>query len=88
MKPRSAPARTAAPGEISSKTAERAAKLQGNMPSELGGARGKERDATSSAKYRHPENPHLTWSGRGRRPRGVREAVVAGRSLSDFEIRA
>jgi DNA-binding protein H-NS len=24
--------------------------------------------APSAAKYRHPENPSLTWSGRGRKP--------------------
>ena len=38
------------------------------------------------AKYANPENPEETWSGRGRRPAWVREALDAGRSLGDFEI--
>ena len=87
-KPSNAPARRAASDKPNSKAAKGTAKLQGNMPSELGGARGKERDTTSSPKYRHPENPELSWSGRGRRPAWIREAVEAGRSLSDFEVGA
>lgn len=37
-------------------------------------------------KYRHPENPELTWTGRGRQPAWIKEAVDAGRSLDDFLI--
>lgn len=37
-------------------------------------------------KYRHPENPDLTWSGRGRQPRWISEALKAGKSLDDFAI--
>jgi DNA-binding protein H-NS len=55
------------------------------MPSELGSRRGEHSDASPSAKYRHPENPDLTWSGRGRRPAWIRDAVEAGRALGDFE---
>lgn len=69
-------------------SAKSATRRQGNMPSELGGRRGEHSDASPSAKYRHPENPDLTWSGRGRRPAWIREAVEAGRALSDFEIGA
>ena len=43
--------------------------------------------APSDAKYRNPENPDQTWSGRGRRPRWVHEATASGRSLADLEIR-
>lgn len=39
-----------------------------------------------TAKFRHPENPALTWSGRGRRPGWVVEAVAAGRSLEDLAV--
>jgi len=38
------------------------------------------------AKYRHPANPALTWSGRGRRPGWVVEALAAGRSLEELRI--
>lgn len=40
----------------------------------------------SVAKYRHPENAELTWSGRGRKPGWISEAVAAGKSLGDFTI--
>ena len=37
-------------------------------------------------KYRHPENPDLTWTGRGRKPSWIAEALEAGKSLDDFAI--
>ena len=40
----------------------------------------------AEAKYRHPENPDLTWSGRGRKPGWIVEALEAGRSLDDLAI--
>ncbi len=40
----------------------------------------------NAPRYRNPENPEQTWSGRGRRPRWVHEAEAAGRSLADMEI--
>lgn len=43
-------------------------------------------DALPLAKYRHPENPQLTWSGRGRRPAWIRDAIEAGRRMTDFEV--
>lgn len=42
--------------------------------------------APSKPKYRHPENLDLTWSGRGRRPAWIRDALEAGRRLTDFEV--
>ena len=30
-------------------------------------------------KYRHPENPEMNWSGRGRKPRWFSDAVAAGK---------
>lgn len=35
-------------------------------------------------RYRNPDNPDQTWSGRGRRPRWVHEAEAAGRPLEDL----
>lgn len=37
-------------------------------------------------KYRHPDNPELTWSGRGRQPAWVKEVLEAGQSLDDYLI--
>lgn len=87
-KSRSRPAETDASDQPSGSAAKAATKRQGSMPSELGGRRGEHSGASPSAKYRHPENPDLAWSGRGRRPAWIREAVEAGRSMSDFEIGA
>jgi DNA-binding protein H-NS len=37
-------------------------------------------------KYRNPQPPHETWSGRGRQPRWVTEMIDAGKSLDDLRI--
>lgn len=38
------------------------------------------------AKYRHPENAAMTWSGRGRQPNWIKEGLAAGKSMDDFAI--
>ena len=59
--------------------------------SSRGSAAGGKRRVTASpvkaaAKYRGPAGE--TWSGgRGRKPRWVTEALAAGKSLSDYEIK-
>ncbi|PWR02915.1 transcriptional regulator [Meridianimarinicoccus roseus] len=40
------------------------------------------------AKYRHPENSELTWSGRGRQPQWFKDALEAGAEPEDFLIKA
>ena len=42
--------------------------------------------APAAAKYRHPENPALTWSGRGRKPQWFVKALDAGKTASDLAI--
>lgn len=37
-------------------------------------------------KYRNPNDPSLTWTGRGKRPTWVNEALAAGKSLEDLAI--
>ena len=46
----------------------------------------KPRKASAAAKYRHPKNPSLTWSGRGRQPAWFKEAVLGGANPDDLEI--
>ena len=54
-------------------------RTSGRRPSAAAASRG-------AAKYRGPTGE--TWSGgRGRKPRWVTEALAAGKSLSDFEIK-
>lgn len=42
--------------------------------------------APAAPKYRHPENPEVTWSGRGRQPGWIKDALARGQSLDAFEI--
>ena len=53
----------------------------------LVGTETKTAPAPAPAKYRHPENPALTWSGRGRRPQWFVDALTAGTTAGDLEIR-
>jgi DNA-binding protein H-NS len=54
---------------------------------ELVGTETKITRAPIPAKYRHPENPALTWSGRGRRPQWFVDALTGGTTAGDLEIR-
>lgn len=38
------------------------------------------------AKYRHPEDPNITWVGRGRHPDWFRNAVRSGISADDLLV--
>jgi DNA-binding protein H-NS len=42
--------------------------------------------APAAAKYRHPENPAVTWSGRGRKPQWFVDALEAGKTASELAI--
>ncbi len=69
--------------------AERAAAEHGYSLADLTGAAGaksKKGKPKTPAKYRNPEDPTQTWSGRGRKPRWINEAEAAGRPIADFEI--
>lgn len=76
--------------------AEKAAKAFGYSLSELtgkpasgaGGKATKPRKARGKVapKYRNPADPSQTWTGRGRRPRWVVEALESGKKLEDIAI--
>ena len=38
------------------------------------------------AKYRHPENAEVTWSGRGRQPAWYKNAVAAGKTPESMAV--
>lgn len=65
--------------------AEAAAKEHGFKLADLVDG-GKSVRVPAAPKYRHPENPSLTWSGRGRKPKWIVEAIEAGKSVEDFAI--
>lgn len=50
------------------------------------GGKGKSSTVPQPPKYRHPENPELTWSGRGRQPAWFKEAIEGGASADDLLI--
>lgn len=37
-------------------------------------------------KYRNPNDPSETWSGRGKTPRWLKAALVSGASVEDFRV--
>ena len=39
-----------------------------------------------AAKYRHPDNASLTWTGRGKQPRWVVDALASGLTLEGLTI--
>lgn len=47
--------------------------------------RGRAVPAVAVVKYRHPDDPALTWSGRGKRPNWVNEALASGKTLEDLQ---
>lgn len=59
--------------ELEEKAAEHGFSLD-----ELLGQSGKKERAPVAVKYRHPENPELAWTGRGRQPRWVGDFLENG----------
>ena len=57
-----------------------------NLGELLGTSKGKRTGGSVAPKYAHPENPSVTWTGRGRKPKWVVEALEAGKSLEDLAI--
>lgn len=45
---------------------------------------GRARPASSAAKYVHPDDNSLTWSGRGRMPKWLSEKVKSGVNVETF----
>lgn len=64
--------------------AEKAALDYGFKLDEL---QGKPRKAQKNPpKYMNPEDPTQTWTGRGRQPAWIKEALASGKSLDKFRI--
>jgi DNA-binding protein H-NS len=62
-------------------------KKHGLSMSEVIGSEKKRAKAKSgAARFRHPENAALTWTGRGRQPAWYREAIEKGVAPSDMQI--
>lgn len=64
--------------------AKRAAEEHGFSLDEILGK--KTSGKTAVPKYRNPENPSQTWTGRGRQPAWYKSAIAAGKDASEMEI--
>lgn len=62
------------------------AREMGFSLSELTGTPTKKVASVSPPKYRHPEDPEQTWTGRGRQPEWMKDALAEGRSKDEFLI--
>ena len=58
--------------------------LTGKRKTKGAGSRGLQEPV--AAKYANPDNPSQTWSGRGRQPVWVRDALASGKTLDSLKI--
>jgi DNA-binding protein H-NS len=65
---------------------EAIARELGYSLAELVDGEAKPKRAPVAPKYLHPENPALTWSGRGRKPQWFGDALSAGKTTADLTI--
>lgn len=66
--------------------AEAAAKSAGYSLKDLVGTTGKSSKSINPPKYRNPDDQSQTWSGRGRQPQWIKDALAENKSLDDFLI--
>ncbi len=64
---------------------EEAAREHGFNLSDLTGAKPR-RTGTVAPKYANPDDPTMTWTGRGRKPRWVQESLQNGKQMEDLLI--
>jgi DNA-binding protein H-NS len=74
--------REAERSRVLSQMRELAGSLGMSLEDVIRGEKGK--GGAVAAKYRNPDNPDLTWSGRGKRPAWVNEALASGKTLEDL----
>jgi DNA-binding protein H-NS len=66
--------------------ADAAAREMGYTLADLTETSAKKKKMVSVPKYRHPENADQTWTGKGRQPDWMKEALASGQSKDDFLI--
>ena len=73
--------------EAREKLAAAAAEMGFSIDELMGGGSGKGKPRAKGApKYRHPENPSKTWTGKGRQPVWYKEHVEAGKDPAELAI--
>jgi DNA-binding protein H-NS len=71
--------------EMKQKLEAVAAKSGFSVAELFGGKRGGKRGPVA-VKYRNPKNPSQTWTGRGRKPNWLSEAVRKGAKIESFAV--
>lgn len=71
---------------IRRKMAQLAANSGFDLDELVGSKRGTRKGSTVAPKYRHPQDPSMTWSGRGRQPLWLVAELKKGKKLASFEI--
>lgn len=69
---------------LKAELAEAASKRGFSMDELFGGRRGKGKAA--AAKYRNPDNPSETWTGRGRKPNWLVAKLAKGGKIENFAL--
>jgi DNA-binding protein H-NS len=73
--------------EVLSKIKELAGSIGVNIEISESGAKSSSRKGSSvPIKYRDPSNSNNKWTGRGMKPKWLKELLDQGRNLKDFEI--
>lgn len=72
--------------EIIAKIKELAASIDVNVEITEPGKPAARRGAKVAIKYRNPDNPSEKWTGRGMKPKWLRELIEQGRKLEEFEV--
>ncbi|EAR52411.1 DNA-binding protein, H-NS family protein [Oceanicola granulosus HTCC2516] len=75
--------------KLALEAAEKAAREHGYSLSELtaaGGAKKGKSGSVNPPKYRNPDNPDQTWTGKGRRPDWIKAAEAKGVDISTMQI--
>ncbi|HRD67330.1 MAG TPA: H-NS histone family protein [Candidatus Competibacter sp.] len=58
----------------------------GMQPEEILQYAGRKRRSSGKPKYRNPANPEQTWTGHGKKPGWLRQAIEGGAKQEDFRI--
>jgi len=56
------------------------------MQMQRGGKKPLNKSAVQNVRYRNPENPLQTWTGRGKRPNWLNDKLAQGAKLEDFKV--
>ena len=72
--------------QISALASSHGFSLDDLLGKKAGGKKGGNAGKKVAAKYRHPAQPELTWTGRGRKPAWVNDWLASGKTLESITI--